>query len=125
MNVDKELGSDPENYRKWQEAMENDKDWRIRRLQTTTEGYLAEVVNRLFDVTRSLEALKGTCNMEKIDLIRHGQVFAYQQGILDAVTELLVYAKGERSLDSDVKDMQDAIIEQGQKKKLIEEGMYQ
>lgn len=78
----------------------------------TVEQYLADVVNRLIDVITSLEALKETCNMEKMDLIRHGQIFAYQQGILDVVTELLVYAKGERSLNADIKDMRDAIIEQ-------------
>jgi len=79
------------------------------------EEYLADVVERLFDVTKSLEALNATCNVEKIDLIRHGQSFAYQQGILDVTRELLEYAVGERNLVEDMKDMMEVLENQAAK----------
>lgn len=76
------------------------------------EGYLEEVVQRLFDVTKSLEALQGAVNMDKIDIAKNGQDFRYQQGIIDVVTELHDYAIGKRSLIEDIKDMKDAIVEE-------------
>lgn len=109
MDVSKELSKDPENYRKWQVAMENGKDYEIEKLQDTVEGYLEDVVERLFDVMKSLEALQVTVNMDKMDIAKHGQDFKYQQGILDVVTELYAYVTGKRSLADDTEDVLEAI----------------
>ena len=107
--VTEELSKDPTNYRAWKKAMENGKDHEIEKLQNTVEGYLDEVVTRLFDVTKSLEALRAAVNMDKIDIAKHGQDFKYQQGILDVVTELYDYAIGKRSLIEDINDIHEAI----------------
>lgn len=78
----------------------------------TVEDYLGDVVTRLFDVIRSLEALESTANIEKIDFIKRGQSFVYHQGVIDIVTELHKYAMGERRLDEDIKDIQEALVEE-------------
>ena len=89
--------------------------------QDKVEDYLADVVTRLFSVTESLYALKHSVNYEKMELITQGKPFAYQQGILDVVTELFDYASGKRDLQKDKEEMREAIkFNTG-----VEEGIYQ
>lgn len=67
------------------------------------EEYLVEVTNRLLDTQTFMEALKHTVTSDKTVLIRNGQSFAYQQGILDILDELKVYASGDRNFQEDAK----------------------
>ena len=107
--------------REWKEAMEKDKDAEIAEHLETVGDYLADVVTRLFSVTESLYALKHSVNYEKRELITGGKPFAYQQGILDVVTELFDYATGKRDLEVDKEDMREAMKSSVE----VEEGIYQ
>jgi hypothetical protein len=69
--------------------------------QKKVEDYLVDVTKRLFDVTESLDAIFAVIGMEKRALITKGLPFAYQQGLIDVVTELRDYASGERDLDEE------------------------
>ena len=81
------------------------------------EEYLAEVVERLFSVTESFDALLYVVNVEKRKLFSQGQSFAYQQGILDVVTELRDYAAGTRNLREEKEELAKAIIEEAREGK--------
>ena len=90
------------------------------------EEYLAEVTERLFSVTESFDALLYTVTREKRDLIMRGQSFAYQQGILDVVTELKEYAEGTRNLKKEEEELIQAILEERKEGKEEEiGGLYQ
>ena len=69
------------------------------------EEYLAEVVERLFDVVTAMEAGKMGAEIEKADLTRVGRGFAYQQGIIDFSREVLKYATGELNLKTVVEEL--------------------
>lgn len=90
------------------------------------EEYLAEVTERLFSVTESFDVLLHAVNHEKRDLIMHGQSFAYQQGILDVVTELNDYAEGKRNLKKDKEEITRTILEEAEEgREEMMGGLYQ
>lgn len=90
------------------------------------EDYLSEVVERLFSVTESFDALLYVVNVEKRKLFSQGQSFAYQQGILDVVTELKEYAAGTRSLREEKEELAKAIVEEAERgKEEAPGGLYQ
>ena len=59
------------------------------------EEYLAEVVDRLFDAQLALEANSIYCKTRKEVLLSGGNHFDYDQGRIDAVEEVLKFARGE------------------------------
>ena len=99
--------------------MENEQHLREKEKERV-ENYLADVVKRLMDVTGSLEALYVVVTHEKRALIQNGQAFAYQQGILDVVTELRDYATGKRDLQGEKEKLKKDILEE-LKEDLVEE----
>jgi hypothetical protein len=78
-------------------------------LERKAEDYLSEVTERLFDVLEAFDALYYTVLLEKRNLIQTGQVFTYQQGVLDVVEDLSKYARGERSLQNEKKEVREEV----------------
>ena len=68
-------------------------------------------------MTESFDALLYVVNVEKRKLFSQGQSFAYQQGILDVVTELRDYADGKRNLREEKEELAKAIVEEAEQGK--------
>lgn len=70
------------------------------------QNYLAEVVDRLCDVTQVLDGMILSANTDKAALIRIGHDFRYQQAMLDFAEQLKKFATGEENLQKIIKEMQ-------------------
>ena len=62
------------------------------------EVYLAEVVQRLTDTQKALEATLVYCRTRKEGLVGSGKKFDYDQGRIDTAMEVYRYATGEDNL---------------------------
>jgi len=119
--------AEKEMVEKWKLAMERGKDYLIEKHLDLVEEQLVNVSERLYNVTESFEALFGVATMEKKVLIQHGQAFAYQQAILDVVSELEGYASGVRDLQEDKEDARKILLKEmgAAKNEHDTEGIYQ
>lgn len=87
------------------------------------EEYLVETVNRLFDVTMALEANLIYCKTRKEALLNNGKGFEYDQGRIDAVTEVLKFASGEVKMQDVVEVMDQVQAKQKEEKRAAANGM--
>ena len=62
--------------------------------------YLVDVTERLLDTQEVIENIVDLVNADKTNLIKAGQDFRYQQGILDIVAELDNFVHGKSNLRS-------------------------